>query len=164
MAKQRMAKIRETVSIALGALASGSLTSGDGPLMTDGGFITSTELGVNHQSRDADDPPVYFGIADKQLTDTEIEEALEVNGPTFKDQVPQVEHARRRVRMIGALIPLVASNALDVPAFAAKVETRMAWTEDTAGWKWWVYNRSGRAFTAGSTVDILATHNVRWDP
>ncbi len=159
--------IRETATFAVGALAARDLVGVNATSMTQGGHLISTTLTALHRARDADDGPLLFGIADQQLSDAEVEEAIETEGPFFATQRVQNERASRPVRVLGLIEALQPSVAAAIGRlFLKNASVKLSWTEGDSGggWKYWVYNPLASGdFVAGSQVDITAEHFVRWN-
>ncbi len=166
MPQQTMAKVRENTSWSLGALVANTAVKVAGPTMIQGGFITTSEIATHITSLTAGEgESLFLGIADKQLSDAEIKESLEAGGPTFKKQDPQADHANRRVRILGQVgmiqSAIVPTNT-QIGHWLGKLETRISFSEDNADWSWFVWNL-GSTMTTGSTMRVLATHNIRWN-
>ncbi len=162
--RKRMHKVREiNTSLSLGALAQFDVVGVAGLTMKHGGFITTTELAWRTAGLTAGEGRgLMLGIADQKLTDAEVEEALEANGPTYpKDSVPAAK-ADRRVRLLMDVGPKgeLVSTTTEVSGYE-KLETRISFTEDGAGWRWFAYNM-GVALTTGASIVVQATHNVQW--
>ncbi len=165
MAEKSSHKVRETVSITLGTLSADDVVGQNGLTMLQGGFITTTDIAwVISGLTAGEGEGLFLGIADQQLSDAEIEESLEANGPTFSKQEPQAPRADRRVRTLGLIGPqalnLTPTNTV-FAGFMAKAETRLAFSEDGASWKWFVQSLAVGT-TTGASVSIQASHNVRW--
>ncbi len=129
--------------------------------MTQGGMATSGSVTVTRRGTiTSGEHGLIVGIADGQLSATEIEEAINDDGPTFREQVPQAERADRRVNVLGVFSgnpageTLQESKQFDVP--------RHSWSEERAGWQWFVVNDSGASYTTGQIVTFLATHVIQW--
>ncbi len=159
-----MHKIREiNTSLSLGALAQFDVIGVVGLVMAHGGFITTTELAHRISGLTAGEGRgLVLGIAALPLTDAEIESALETNGPLFPKSEVKAASADRRVRLLKDIGPQgeLVSTATEFSGFE-KIETRLTFSEDGQGWRWFVYNM-GSSLTTGSAVALLATHNVQW--
>ncbi len=106
-----------------------------------------------------------FGIADGILSDAEIEAAIEIPGPTGRDQRVEENTALRFVKLLGAFQnPSGGLEASLIGRNGSPLLTEtIRWTFLTAkGWKFWVYNRTGVTMGAGNIVNLVATHYGVW--
>ncbi len=162
-----MAKINETVSITVGALAENDVI-GEGSLAaTQGGFVTTTDVLCQYSGfTAAEGTGVMLGVASGDLSDAEIEEAIEAQGPFFEGQTPQSERADRMVRFVGNIGPkpneLVPTTVLTSNLFLS-FPTRIKFKEEFANMlRWFIYNHGTITLTTGATVKLTLLHNVRW--
>ncbi len=165
MPKRRMRKVRESTAFTLGALAPTKAIVAAGPVMVQGGFITTSKIAWQLQGLTAGEGQgLFFGIADGQLSATEIEECLEAGGPTFEEEDPVAHRTDRRVRILDYIGPRGELNpsTTQVAGFH-KYETRIAFSEEQSGWKWFAWNHNPSAITTGAQLRILGTHNVQWE-
>jgi len=125
--------------------------------------MISTQLVASVTILTPGDGPFLFGIANKSLSLTELEEYLELDGPVEPSEVPSRERATRGklIRTLGLIVPSgdgsVASLFVDNRSLSG-----MRWNEESAGWNYWVYNR-GQALTTGSILRVWASLFVRWN-
>ncbi len=109
---------------------------------------------------------LVIGIADGELTSTEIEECLQADGPGDRNDNLLTERANRPVWLIGAVIP--GSPSADELRFIGHnggplMEWKKRWTfSNPEGLEFFVYNQSGVALTTGATVRLDATHYGVW--
>ncbi len=162
-----MNKINEVLTITLGALAQLDVIGEGGLAVTQNGFCTSsTILSQLSALTSGEGTGLMLGVANGDLNDGEIEEAIEAQGPFFKDQVPQHDRAARMVRMVGPIGPQAhetPSTLLTHFEFFDHYPTRIGFSEDKANMlRWFVYNAGPAALTTGSSVQLVLMHNVRW--
>lgn len=108
-----------------------------------------------------------FGLADGDLSVTEVEEALDLNGPLARDDIVITEQAQRPVFLLGSYNP--SSSGSTAGEFADKMsgapfiigKPRWTFHNNGKGWNWFVYN-TGQALTTGSTVKIHAKNFGVW--
>ncbi len=100
---------------------------------------------------------LWIGIADGVHNVTEIEAAIEANGPTGPNETGEEELAERYTKVLGTLEHEVGTEAI----FHNKqgghiIEETIRWTfARTKGWDFFVYNQ-GATLTTGATVSIRA--------
>ncbi len=164
---KKMDKTNEVVSITLGTVGALDVIGAAGQPMTQNGFTTSTTiLALLTGLTAGEGEGLCLGVADGQLSDAEIEAALESAGPVFKGQRAQSELSGRMVRLIGLVGPqpteLVAVGT-QFAHFWDRWPTRIAFSEDKpAMHHWFVYNASPAALTTGATLRLVLLHNIRW--
>ncbi len=112
---------------------------------------------------------LHIGIADGELSTTEIKECLEAAGPQDRNDHQTMERANRPVWLIGrilAQLPEVA-GALKIVFIDRSSSPMMEWTKrwtfsDPEGWELFVYNRGAGALTTGATVRTTSTSYGVW--
>lgn len=114
MAKKRKSgrfiagRINQT--LALGALANNDVIKQDFDEASDVDLFTlSMDLTWTQRDCTVGEGPIYVGVAASDYTDAEIEEALEAQDSWDIGDLVVQEHARRKVRIIGAF-PILAAN------------------------------------------------------
>ncbi len=107
---------------------------------------------------------LLIGLADGELTATEIEECLQADGPGDRNDNAPAERANRPVWIIGAVDPASESTLRFKGARGDfLMEWKKRWTfSNPEGLEFFVYNQSGNALTTGATVRINATHYGVW--
>ncbi len=163
----QMDKINEVLTITLGALTLLDVIGQLGIQVTQNGFVTSTTiLSSLIGLTSGEGTGLMLGVANGDLSDTEIEEAIEAQGPFFKGQTPQSENSRRMVRFIGPIGPQAhetPSTLLTHFEFFDRFPTRIPFSEDKAGMlRWFIYNAGPASMTGGATCRLVLMHNVRW--
>jgi len=122
--------------------------------------IVSTGVAVNELDG------MMLGIAQGDLSITEIKEALEVSGPTSRGKRAQQEQAERFVKLIGMFVneggSEVAVVCYDLETGAPGIRAKPRWTfSNSTGWNFFLYNL-GVAPTSGATARMVATHFGVW--
>lgn len=163
----QMDKINEIVTITLSALAKLDVIGALSLNVTQNGFVTTTTiLSLLNNLTSGEGTGLMLGVANGDLNDGEVEEAIEAQGPFFKGQVPQHNRAARMFRWVGPIGPQAhetPSTLLNHFEFIKDFPTRMAFSEDKAGMlRWFVFNAGPSALTTGATVELNLKHNVRW--
>ncbi len=163
---QRMNKINETLTITLLGLGSLDVVTQGGLVTTQGGFCTSSQIMAFLDGLTVGEGQgLLLGVADGQLSASEIEEQIESQGPFFKGQTPQSEKAERMVRIVGEigsrssdLVPTLT----EIVRFWRRFPTKLSFSEDKSNmFQWFIYN-VGNAITTGATCKLHLRHNVRW--
>ncbi len=151
--------IREDSTVALGTLANktgilvGSITLGEDFRMLKS-IITANVDGITQA-----DGPLELYLVNGELTLAECEEAIELSGPTDRNDRVATEQAERFVRFVG-----VFKYTDSAGVFATLVEEiKPRWTfSNPEGWDWMLYNSSAGNLTTGSSVFLKATHYGVW--
>ncbi len=121
-----------------------------GPTMTRGGRLLSARGSFGIAQLTAGDGPFLVGLMDKDLSLTELEEFLELNGPVSPSDRTSMEKSGRGalIRTLGHIVPTgngtVASIYLDNKSLSG-----LKFSEESAGWSYWLYNL-GEALTTGA--------------
>ncbi len=161
------AMIRENNSLSIGTLAAADLISMASIAVTEDFRILKTEVMAHVEGLTAGEGiGLILGIADAELTDAEIEEALEVNGPLDRNDRLNFERVTRPVWPIAAL-EIVDSGGLAQRFIGLNggptIEWKKRWTfSSPEGFEFWLYNDAGTPLTTGATLKVLATHYGVW--
>lgn len=147
------------VSDALGTLASQTVLKSDVTVSPEDDFrLLKTETYMSESGGTAGEA-VLFGIADNELTITEIKECLEAEPKDRNDAIGN-ERALRAVFPIGVISLGAAGNA---PQFMEPIVTKPRWTfSDTEGWCFFYYNFGPAALTTGSIISLLTKFYGVW--
>ncbi len=152
------------VGVALSTLAADTGILLAGPTMLRGGRLISVRGMTNIRSLTAGDGPLMFGISDKALSLTELEEYLELDGPVSPNVRTPSEIASRGaiVRTLGMIEPqgVGTTGGLylnNVSLSGLKI------SEEAAGWNYWVYN-AGKTMTTGATWVCSFQFFVEFNP
>ncbi len=110
---------------------------------------------------------LMLGLAQGDLTVTQIKEAIEAQGPINPSDVPAKEHSKRAVWLLGSMERLDPADTegwmVDNVTNARRIEPKPRWTfTEGVGWNWFVWNSGASALTTGSTIDITATNFGVW--
>lgn len=139
---------------ALGTLGSGTalkIASAPFTSIEEDFRLLKLKWSVALKSFTSNEGPLYFGIADNELSVAEIAEAIEAAGPTDRNDREGNEEATRPVWLLGQFV-----NNDIVPDTGLFEETVLRWTfSDTEGFTWFVYNQDGTPLTTGA----LFSHN-----
>ncbi len=98
---------------------------------------------------------LYMGLCDGDLSITELEQAIEGNGPLGPNDIVPMNIAERPTWWLGATDHEIATEAVfHNQQGGPNMEVMPRWTfARTKSWNWFVYN-FGTVLTAGSTVTI----------
>lgn len=142
------------LSLTLGTLAANSsLKSGGGVVVTDHfRLIKTTGVAMYGIGSEIFDEAVVLGIADNDLSTTEIEECMESTQLDPSD-LNQGEESLRPVWLLGIMRP----------GQALAWEETIRWTfHEDVGYTYFVYNLTTGALTTGGVVDILFKNYGVW--
>ncbi len=156
------AMIRERHIITLGALVAGAVLKSDAQLAIEEDFrIIKTEVFPSLLTHAVGEAPIYFGIADNELSVTEIAEALEVDGPLDRNDRVKVEQAERPVWILGQFLG-DQQDVSDNP-FPVGIVKNLRWTfSNPEGWTWFAFNGGPDNLTTGAFLRLYAVHYGVW--
>ncbi len=160
--------IREKISnAALGALAGEDLikVASDITLGEDFRILKSEIIALVLGLTAGEGDGLVLGFGNGELTDAEMEECIEADGPTDRNDRLLTERAMRNVK----LIAISKADGVDNTKVAFENENggriitmKHRWTySNPEGWDYCVYNL-GSTLTTGATVQLLATHYGVW--
>ncbi len=99
------------------------------------------------------------------LSAAEVEEAIEADGPTDRNDANSRERAERQVHLIGVARKTDAAAVFiqfESPEGGLIMTDKFRWTySDPEGWLWAIYNM-GTGITTGATLQLRATHYGVW--
>lgn len=149
----------EADGITLGTLADRTAVKANAQLAIQDDFrIIKTEVKAMCQGLTAQEYPVYFGIADHELSVAEIKECLDTDGPLDRNDRVAVERAERPVWLLGQF-----GRASSSELIAVEVEKTLRWTfSNPEGWTFFAFNHSGGALTTGGSIRFQAKHFGVW--
>ncbi len=168
MVDNKYVPIRDNALITVGALGTDTVVGVLGPAIAQDVFITRADVAVAlRNGKSPGGGPFLFGIADANLSDSEIGECLLADGPLHARNNDLDEIARRRVQTLGVLTPQsfasMTTDEVDYQAWYFQHNCKTTYREDgDPGWKWWVLNLSDTAIPTGSTFKIVALMHGRW--
>ncbi len=131
--------------------------------MTRGGRLLSVRGSSSIQQVTAGDGPWLTGLCQKGVTLSLLTEFLENQGPLSPSDVDKSEQARRgsRIRTLGILTP--SGNGTVAGTYWDNVSlSGLRFTEEVAGWAWWLYNLGQQMTTAAiwtSAVQLFVQFN-----
>ncbi len=170
MAKKRAgpAIIRSTESIALGSLANvTAIKLGSAVTLTEDFYLTATEVFCAVAALTAGEGEgLMLGIANGDLSVTEIQECLVVDGPVGLNDRVKTERAERFVKLFGAVGNSGPSSTSQVilgehGGPMMKVNPKWLFTSDQGGWDFFIWN-AGIALTTGATARLTNIVYGRW--
>lgn len=150
--------IRDTDLITLGALASNAVVKQSNALAIEDDFrIIKLEVLPNVELMTAGEGQVVFGIADDELTVTEIAEALVVDGPVDRNDRVKDEQASRPVWALCQM-----NNPNEMPNNGMPIEKTLRWTfSNPEGWAFFAFN-VGATLTTGGVIRFQAKFYGVW--
>ncbi len=132
--------------------------------MTRGGKMLSTRTCVSLKALTAGDGPLVFGVCSKSLTLAQLEAYLEASGPVSPSQQADMELASRGklLRILGIL--QARGDGTTASLFLENRSLQgLKFSEESAGWNWFVYN-IGVAMTTGASAVVLGSTFVEFNP
>ncbi len=158
--------IPDQIAITLGTLADDTvILQASGITLTQDYWQKSLDYTAALRDLTAGEGPIWFGIADPELTVAEIKEALNAV-PTSSHDFPAVEHARRPVRVLGVFDPLADAQARLNEGKPKRFRFPAGWTRRVPAGKqpaqFWAWNRSGAALTTGGIIQVHSTYYGNW--
>ncbi len=155
--------VYETRSQSLGTLGAGtSIIVGTKLAITDGYRMLKSQVKAVIDGLTATESKGFsFYLAHGDLSITEIDEAIELNGPLGRQAVVETERSMRPVFLVGAAgqqhPSALEAVILDLMTGAPVCTTKPRWTWDKdTGWNWVVRNTSGSNLTTGATCRLEA--------
>ncbi len=130
--------------------------------MTQGGTALSVRGAMAIRNLTAGDGPFLVGVMNKDITLTELEQYLEQSAPTFEDDTSNMEIASRgkKIRTLGTLQP--QGDGSSASLFLDNVSLRgLRFSEEAAGWSYWLYNL-GPTLTTGASLVVAIQTFIRW--
>ncbi len=159
--------IRDVTAGAVGSLPAVTAVAFAGPAITDDFRMLKMEsLGIVTGLTTTEYESLIFGIANADLSVTEIKECIEANGPLNRNDRDLQEFAMRNVKVIsqlkherGPLEPTtVRLDHNDLP-----VVSKHRWTYSKGvGWQYFLYNRGSQTLTTGAIFRSLHTIFGLW--
>ncbi len=113
---------------------------------------------------DTNDGPFLFGVSTGNLTELQIEEAMNIEGPSGPTHAKATEWSTRwqHIRVIGVLSKNTLSS--DPGTFILEYEkvVKMGWAEQDGGYKYWLFNMGDLQVT-GAEWDVNFQDFVIYD-
>nr|AGA18261.1 hypothetical protein [uncultured marine virus] len=149
----------------MAALSHSAVVTFDGPTITeDFRVMKSVVNAVINGLTEGDGEGLIFGIANNDLSNAEIEESIEAEGPLDKNDRIKEERATRWVKVLGEFVPDHPTTARRLVGFGDSVGliSKDRWTyNNPEGWQWFIYNIGG-SISTGSLLQLIATHYGVW--
>ncbi len=161
--KKEVGSVINKSSITLGTLAKNTAILSAAPTVTRGGQILSMSIGGGINGFTAGNGPLLYGIMSSDLSLTELEAYLELEGPLSPSDITSSEVASR-----GKVIRILATftthrdwinihnQSMSGLKFSEAGEATGAWTS-------WIYNL-GTALDTGGILELLERAFVEWNP
>ncbi len=151
--------IVESQQITIGALGNGDAKKADAALALQEDFrIIKTEYSMMLTGTIADGDHVWVGLADNELSATEIAEVFQVDGPLDRNDRVKDEQSHRPVWLLEHM-----GEFQSIGEVWRMGEKNFKWTfSDPEGWSWFVYNFQGTTITTGAVVNLIAKHFGVW--
>ncbi len=148
--------------ITLGTLTNSTVLKQDNPLAIEEDFrLIKLRSVVSIRGMAAGEVPILLGLADNELSVSEIAEAISANGPLDRNDRVSMERAERPVWLYGAFSRVAVSMGL--PMDMRPLEEVVRWTfSNPEGWCWFVQNRSGGTLTTGAIVEMNTKYYGVW--
>lgn len=141
-------------------LANDVIKSATAPTLNQDVLIHSVDTIQALRAHTAGEGPLEFGVADAALTVAEIAEALDA-APTHINDIPAVEHAKRKVRTIGFFDGTAVEEKFN-EGRPRRVKLNWFVAATSSFPQFWVRNRSGATLTTGSTVELNNKFYCTW--
>ncbi len=158
--------IRENTAEAIGTLANQNVKRNtDLVIEEDFRLLKSEVTAIITGATTGQSTGLLFGIADGELTDTEVEEVLVLDGPVDRNDNLANERANRFVKIIGQFVRGATTETLQAVGIQGGpiMEVKPRWTfSNPEGWVWFVFNNSQGSFTTGATLAVHATDYGVW--
>lgn len=154
--------MRNADSITLGALASGAAVKQGTPLAIEEDFrMLKYDVWLQIEGTIQSDEGWLIGIADNELSVTEIAEAIVVDGPLDRNDRLKEEQATRPVFVLGSM-PQVGQGNHNVGHWA-HIEGTLRWSfSDAEGFTLFAFNASGVPLTTGAVIKVIAKYYGVW--
>ncbi len=152
--RQQIRKANLDDELALSTLASNTLLGGDlVDVMTEKGFILSTEAVYSLQNVTPGEGPISIGWSHSDFTDAEVEAYLEATaGFTSSDKIAQEIQSRGRyIKTVGKFNCAVTDETLN-DGMPVKTAIKIA-LETGQTLKFWAYNHHSSALTTGAKIN-----------
>ncbi len=165
--KSTMVIIKETQSLALGALAAGAAIVVAGPSITDDFRIIKTEVHASLEGLTAGEGNnLLFGLANGDLGVTRIAASLAADGPLNASDRDKAAAAGDFTRYLSGSAQMAdAGTVRHFPGGYGGpiIEKTIRWTfSKGVGWAWYIFNNDGSALTTAASLRVVATHYGVW--
>lgn len=150
----------DDISFALLTLADDTVVKGTSATMLQDVHLLSVDHLITLRGLTAGEGPIVVGLANEELLVSEILEYLNA-APTSQWDVPAVERANRRVRVLGVFSGLSTDETIND---GKPIRTKLNWRLP-AGKELpvvWAHNRSGGTLTTGATIQVTRQFWANW--
>ncbi len=156
--------VTQSQDTSLGTLSARTSILNVGPVMTRGGKLLSVRGAHAVHQMTAGDGPFIIGVMWKGLSTTLLEEFLEIVGPVTPSAVVPSERSNRGedIRTLGVLTPR-GDGTVCVFHMDNQSLKGLRFTEEEAGWSWWLYN-IGQQLTTGAIWTAATQCFVKFNP
>ncbi len=166
--------ITEIQTIALSTLADQAAIKFTQLVLTEDFRILKSEIFAFWAEANDDDnmTGLMFGIANNELTVSEIAEAITAQGPLDRNDRGKHEHTGRWVKVLsqGITLPQGPNNAqtgiqgiFPGEGGAPMITSKDRWTySDPEGWCFFIFNNTGSAMLTGTKCRLSAKHFGVW--
>ncbi len=164
--KNRVAVLRGAETIAFGGLAhQAAIILGSGITITQNMFLTALEaICVVTGLTGSEGEGLCIGIANADLSVTEIAECLLADGPVDLNDKVKAERASRMVKLFGVGVDSAGTDITMIGEGGSPVmKTNPKWlyTAASNGWNMFIWNQ-GVALTTGATARAQITYFGSW--
>jgi len=157
----RFMKASHDTTITVGAAISEAVVQQDNLVTLDQDVYVSTlHVLIAIEDLTATEGPIEIGVAQSELTTTEIAEALDAS-PTSEYDIPASEHAKRFVRSVGFFDGLNTHEKMN-EGRPLKIRINRRFPAGQELPKIWLRNKSGATLTTGATVVLQQTYFGNW--
>ncbi len=108
---------------------------------------------------------LLLGVANGELSPTEIKEAIEIDGPLDRNDRDGVEKSERMVHIVGVSRPLGPDAVFlqfEGPDGGILMIDKFRWTyNNPEGWDWFIYN-AGVVLTSGAVAKLVLQNFGVW--
>ncbi len=159
--------LRERTSVTVGGLAAGAVikaTAGIGGNLQEDFRILKTEYQIIQTGNwGAVGDQILIGVADNEMSVTEMAQCLTNDGPTDRNDRVSTEVSERPVWLLNHFVG-ESTTVLRQPAEDGKLmDMSLRWTfSDPEGWTWFAFNPLTGALTSGAVFLIQAKHYGVW--
>ena len=156
--------VREHQTQALGALGADTVIKIGGVSITEDFRILKSIVAAHCTGlTDREGAGLLLGIANGELSVTEIKECLEADGPVDRNDALGSEHAERQAHIVGQLdFQDAIAGVFKGEMGGSPITDKFRWTySDPEGWDWFIYN-SGPILTTGGSATVVATNYGVW--
>lgn len=153
--------LKNADSITVGALADGAAIKQGTPLaLTEDFRLIKADIWVQLTGTVNANENIYIGIADNELSVTEIAEAIIADGPLDRNDRLVEEQATRPVWVCAAT---GGHGVQPFDGLTVHFEKVIRWTfSNSEGFTLFAFNSSGAAITTGVVMKVIATYYGVW--